>query len=204
MATKKSAKEQVKKDIEFAESRKGSQRIITYAMVDKSSFVTFYVPEWFIVLQGEAAAKTVDTITATATPYVPKKPIKEPITTDENLQPTGGASNTGNKRIIRSVPKGQAPDSEGTSSLSIGRRIKLILKNNTILKLGTKDYRVKSFRPHSKMNAMAIKYFLQQAGLKDKVASFSTGKTIYLLDDVDVTLDQLGELKDNVGQATAV
>lgn len=202
--TKASAKKQASGQIVYAKERKGSQRIITYAMVDKSSYVTFYVPEWFIVLQGETAAKAVNTITDTATPYVPKKPTREPTTTDENLQPTSGASSAGNKRIIRNVPKGQAPDPEGTASLSIGRRIKLILNNNTVLKLGSKNYRVKSFRPHSKMNAMAIKYFLQQAGLKDKVSSFSTGKTIYFLDDVDVTLDQLGELRDDAGQVTAV
>ena len=199
MAAKK-AKEQTKKSVEQAKN-KGSQRVYTVAMVDSDSFVEFYIPEWVVALSGKDGGefKNPTWVPDSANPWQPKKSTKEGDSKDEQLTSPGAGG--GARNVRQQALLGTNDESSGTSF--VGRKVKLYLADGVDMKRGNKPYRHKSFRVPAALNTLAILYFIQQAIGKDKVTHFSTGKTKYPVDVKDVTLANLGQLRDDDGATTS-
>lgn len=199
--TKKTAEEQTQITITNAKTNKGSQRILVHALVDKDSYVSFYVPEWLVAL-NPTDFENVKSIPEGAKPWVAKKSTKKPTTEDENLPTTGGTgtgTTTGNRRARKQAPGAIA--SEDTGTKFVGKPVKVYLSAEVKQQKGEKKYKHRTFRVHQAMTSMSVMYFLQQT-VKAQVTSFQFGKSRYAIDAVTIEPDNLGSLRDEAGATT--
>ena len=196
-------KEQTEQSVEKATQQKGSQRIDAFAMVDKDSWVSFKVPEWFATICKNAKPNGAST---GATQWKPKPSTKAAKTADESLdaETTGAGGNRNVRKELEGVPD------DTTRTKFIGIPVKLYIsataknvKKNTQLLRGDKPYKHRTIRVHQAMNAMAIKYFIQEVVTDDAVTAFSVGKTKYFMGEPKVELADLGSLRDKEGATTA-
>ena len=166
-------------------------------MVDKDSYVSFYVPEWLVALDVEAFKK-VQSIPEGAKPWVSKKSTRKATTEDESL-PTPPKTTTGNRRARKQAPGAIA--SEDTGTKFVGKPVKVYFAAAVEQKKGDKKYRHRSFRVHQAMTSLSVMYFLQQT-VKTKITSFQFGKSRYAIDAVTIEPDNLGSLRDQAGATT--